>query len=206
MVLPISIPHEEGEEFDLTEENMGLALLAGMVETIRSAAGKLTGYRRREFQAEMAVKYCDSSPRKAESVFGWGRRAVVTGLGELRTGIRCLDHEGSGGRPKTEDKSPQFVEALRRLVDPNSQTDPTFETTLAFTRVTAQAVHEALQADATLAPWVPCRQTVGSMLNRLGYRLRPVIKARPQKKYARPTPFSRTSMRPASVLGKTLPV
>jgi len=28
--LPISIPHEEGEEFDLTEENMDLPLLAGM--------------------------------------------------------------------------------------------------------------------------------------------------------------------------------
>jgi len=39
-------------------------------ETIQSAARKLTGFRRRQFQAEMAIKYCRSNPRRAERVFG----------------------------------------------------------------------------------------------------------------------------------------
>ena len=55
-------------------------------DTIKSAARKLTGFRRRQFQAEMAIKYCQGHPRRAEEVFGWGRDAVNTGLSELRTG------------------------------------------------------------------------------------------------------------------------
>ena len=50
-------------------------------ETIKSAARKLMGFPRRQFQAEMAIKYCDGSPRRAEKVFGWGRDAVNNGLG-----------------------------------------------------------------------------------------------------------------------------
>ncbi len=60
--------------------------------TIKSAARKLTGFRRRQFQAEVAIKYCDGNPRRAEDAFGWGRDAVNTGLGELRTGIRCVEN------------------------------------------------------------------------------------------------------------------
>ena len=39
---------------------MVVSVTPDMRDTIRSAAAKLTGYRRRQFQAEMAVKYCDS--------------------------------------------------------------------------------------------------------------------------------------------------
>jgi hypothetical protein len=35
-------------------------------ETIRSAARKLTGFQRRQFQTEMAIRYCRSNPRLAE--------------------------------------------------------------------------------------------------------------------------------------------
>jgi len=153
-----------------------------MRETIRSAAAKLTGYRRRQFQAEMAVKYCDSSPRLAEKVFGWARDSVQTGLHEHRTGIRCVERFQERGRKRTEDVAPAIVAAICRLVEPQAQIDPTFESPLAFTRVTAQAVRDELLKDPALTPHVPCRQTVGNILNRLDYRLRPVIKARPQKK------------------------
>ena len=37
-------------------------------ETIRSAAQKLTGFRRRQFQAEVAIKYGQGHPRRAEEV------------------------------------------------------------------------------------------------------------------------------------------
>ena len=78
-------------------------------ETIKSAARKLTGFRRRQFQAEMAIKYCQGNPRRAEQVFGWGRDAVNTGLNELRTGIRCVDDFSTRGRPKTEEQQPELV-------------------------------------------------------------------------------------------------
>jgi transposase len=169
------------------------SLTEATVETMRSAAKLLTGHRRRRFQAEVALRYCGGSARQAESTFGWGRDAVRTGLGEFRTGIRCLDSYHLTGRKKTEELCPAIEDHTRRLVEPHSQADPKFQTALAFTRVTAEAVRRALQAQPEVEDFVPSRQTVGRMLNRLGYRLRRVQKARPEKKFPRPTPSSRTS-------------
>jgi hypothetical protein len=164
-----------------------------VIQTIQSAAKLLTGYRRRRFQAETAIKYCNGSAREAETAFGWGRAAVNTGLNELRSGIRCLDACHLRGRKKTEDLCPKLEEHVHRLVDPQAQADPKFQTTLAFTRVTANAVREALKTEPELKGFVPCRQTVGRLLNRLGYRLRRVLKTRPEKKFPRPTRSSTTS-------------
>jgi hypothetical protein len=107
------------------------------------------------------------------------------------------------GRHSTEELCPQIEEHVRRLVDPQSQADPKFQTTLAFTRITAKAVREQLQSHPELKGFVPGRQTVGRLLNRLGYRLRRVLKARPEKKFPRPTPSSRMSSPPAPRPGKT---
>src|SRR5271165_3382900 len=173
------------------------ALTDDTIQTIQSAAKLLTGYRRRQFQAEVALKYCNGSARRAETTFGWGRAAVETGLNEHRTGIRCLDAVNRRGRKKTEERCPKLEEHIHRLVDPKAQADPKFQTTCAFTRVTAKAVQEALEAEPELQGFVPGRQTVGRVLNRLGYRLRRVLKARPEKKFPKPTPSSPTSTLPA---------
>jgi hypothetical protein len=176
-----------------------------MIETIQLASRKLTGFERREFMAAMALKYCDGSARKAESVFGWGREAVTTGLNEKRTGIRCLDNFQARGRHKTEERTPQLAEEIKRIVEPQSQADPKFQTTLAFTRITARAVRNELLTNEELSPMVPSRQTVGEILHRLGYRLRRVLKARPEKKFPRPTTSSPTSTPAGQRPGRTTP-
>ena len=159
-------------------------LTESVKETIKSAARKLTGFRRREFQAEMTIKYCQGHPRRAEEVFGWGRDAVNTGLNELRTGIRCLDGFSARGRHRTEEEQPELVSLIHALVEPESQADPKFQTPLAYTRMTAKAVHEQLKAKAAgESQHVPAERTVHDILNRLGYRLRPVRKTKPQKKF-----------------------
>jgi hypothetical protein len=168
-------------------------MMESVRETILSAARKLTGFRRRQFQAEMAVKYCQSSPRRAERVFGWGREAVNTGLNELRTGIRCLEDYSTRGRFKSEEQNPELVQEIHALVEPKSQADPKFQTPLAYTRITAKAVRERLVANmAGDSQHVPAERTVHDILNRLGYRLRRVQKTKPQKKSRKPTPSSIT--------------
>jgi transposase len=163
------------------------------IQTIQSAAKLLTGPKRRRFQAETVLKYCDGSARQAEAIFGWGRDAVHTGLNELRTGIQCLDAYGRRGRKKSEERCPQLVEHIHRLVEPQAQADPKFQTTLAYTRITAKAVREALQTEPELKGFVPGRHAVGRLLHRLGYRLRRVLKARPEKNCPKPTRSSETS-------------
>jgi Rhodopirellula transposase DDE domain len=173
-----------------------VALTEDVLQTILSAAKLLIGSRRRKFQAETARRYCKGSARQAEKIFGWGRAAVTLGLHELRTGIRCLDAYRLRGRKKTEELCPELEDHIHRLVEPQAQADPKFQTALAFTRITAKAVRDALVAEPALQGAVPCRQTVGCVLNRLGYRLRRVQKARPEKKFPRPTRSFRTSKTP----------
>jgi hypothetical protein len=159
-------------------------LTESVKETIKSAARKLTGFRRRQFQAETTIKYCQGQPRRAEAVFGWGRDAVNTGLNELRTGIRCIDGFSVRGRHQTEEQQPELVSVIHSLVEPESQADPKFQTPLAYTRMTAKAVHEQLKVNAAgESRHVPSERTVHDILNRLGYRLRPVRKTKPPKKF-----------------------
>jgi hypothetical protein len=163
-------------------------------ETIQSAAEKLTGWRRRQFQAETAQKYCGGSPRRAERWFGWGRDAVRKGLAELQTGVRHEDRFAARGRKKSEVQQPQLAAAIHTLVEPQSQADPKFQTTFAYTRITAKAVREQLlagSAESGLA--VPAERTLRTILHRLNYRLRRIRKTAPQKKSQRPTPFSAMS-------------
>ena len=159
-------------------------------ETILSAARKLTGFQRRQFQAEVAEQYCQGSARQVEQIFGWGRAAVETGLNELRTGIRCLDNFSARGRHKTEQRDPTLVDRIHAIVEPDSQADPKFQTPLAFTRVTAKAVRAQLLAEASQP--VPAERTMYDVLNRLGYCLRRVRKTKAQKKFPKPTPSSIT--------------
>jgi sulfur carrier protein ThiS len=49
-------------------------------------------------------------------------------------------------------------------------------------------VHEQLKANTVgESMHVPAERTVHDILNRLGYRLRPVLKTKPQKKFPRQT-------------------
>lgn len=171
-------------------------LTESVKETILSASRKLTGFFRRQFQAEVALKYCRGKAREAEKQFGWGRVAVETGLNELRTGIRCLENSGARGRHRTETQHPELVERIQALVDPKSQADPQLKTPLAYTRITAKSVWEKLAAEAAgTDQYLPAERTLCTILNRLGYRLRQVRKTRPKKKGLKPMPSSSTCVK-----------
>jgi Rhodopirellula transposase DDE domain len=123
------------------------------------------------------------TPLLAENIFGWGRHTVEVGLAERRTGILGLGAQSAfGGRKRREDKHPLVAEALRQLAEAHAQQDPTFRTHLASTRLTAQAALEALRAQGYHEDQLPSPSTMAAVLNRMGFRLRKVVKAKPQKK------------------------
>jgi hypothetical protein len=148
--------------------------------TIKDAAKKLTGYRKRDFIAKVSEDYFDGSARKAETVFGWDRRTVQLGLHERRTGIVCVDNYQARGRHKSEEKLPHLEADIRSLVDAKAQADPKFQSTFLYARISARAVREALISEQGYAEaQLPTRQTIGEILNRMGYRL---------KKHKKPNP------------------
>jgi len=153
------------------------------ITDLRLAASKMTGATRRAFQAEMALKYCGGNPLLAETIFGWGRHTVEVGLAERRTGIICLGAQSAcSGRKPWEATQPEAAEALGRLAEAHAQQDPTFRTTLAYTRLTAKAALAALRGQGYSEDQLPAPSTMAAVLNRLGFRLRKVVKAKPQKK------------------------
>jgi hypothetical protein len=96
-------------------------------ELPKDGARKLTGAKRRAFQAQVTLDHLDGNVRQAESVFGWSPKTVELGLNQLRTGITCIGNFGLRGRPRVEDEHPQLVEDMLSLVEPQSQTDPKFQ-------------------------------------------------------------------------------
>ena len=153
------------------------------IADLRLAASQMTGATRRAFQAEMTLKYCEGNARRAEDIFGWGRQNIEVGLAEKRTGIVCLSLHGAfSGRLRWEDQYPQAAAALMELALAHSQQDPTFRTTLSYTRLTAQTAIEGLRQQGVEEAALPAPSTMAVILNRLGFRLRNVVKSKPLKK------------------------
>ena len=159
------------------------SLSPSQIADLRLAASQMSGPKRRAFEAEMAVKYCGGNPLLAETLFGWGRQTVALGLAERRTGLVCLGAQSAcSGRKRWEDQSQQAAAALRQLADAHAQQDPTFRTSITSTRLTAQAALQALRAQGYSAEQLPSPSTMAAVLHRMGFRLRKVVKAKPQKK------------------------
>lgn len=169
-------------------------LTAEHIEDIKLAASKMARVDRRSFQAEMAEKYCDGKPRRAEAVFGFNRDAVELGLHERRTGIVCLNAKPAlSGRLLWEDTHPEVAAVLWEVAEAHTQQDPSFRGSLSYTRLTAAAALQALEQRGFGEAVLPSPGTMAAILNRNGYRLRPVLKAKPEKKFRKPTPSSPTS-------------
>jgi len=151
-----------------------------IIATFKDAAQKLTGNRKRDFMAKVTADYFKGSARKAETVLGWCRHSVQLGLHERRTGIVCVDNYQARGRYKSEEILPHLEADIRSLVDAQAQADPKFQSTFLYARISARAVRERLVSETGYdESTLPTRQTIGALLNRLGYRL---------KKHKRPNP------------------
>ena len=150
---------------------------------LQAGVRRLRSHQRRLFMAEVTQGLCGGSARQAERRFGWGRDTVTKGLQELRQGIRCQDNFSARGRPRWEDQDPQRADDIRAVVDPRCHADPELESERRYTNLSAAEVLEALKAkkgyrDADL----PSVRTMRDILNRLGYRLKRIQKAKPLKK------------------------
>ncbi|HEY9839722.1 MAG: transposase [Candidatus Sericytochromatia bacterium] len=157
------------------------------IEDLKLAASLLKGAQRRAFEAAMALKYCQGNARQTELVFGWGRHTVELGLNEARTGITCLGaHAARSGNKLWEEKYPEAAEILWGLAESHAQQDPTFLTAVTFTRLTAAEALKQLRAYGVQEEQLPSPSSMADILNRNGYRLRPIAKAKPKKNSRKP--------------------
>jgi hypothetical protein len=141
--------------------------------TLKDAARKLTGQNKRDLMAKVAEDYFEGSARKTETVLGWNRTSVQLGLHERRSGITCVDNYRARGRHKSEVVLVNLEADITSLVENQAQADPKFQSTFLYARISAQAVRDALiEHKGYDEEQLPSRQTIGAVLNRMGYRLK----------------------------------
>ena len=158
----------------LTEQYEGL---------IRSAARRLKGHERRLFQALVTDALCGGNPRAAEARFGWGRESVRTGQNEARSGIRCAEDFPAKGALPREEREPQLAADVRSIVEPHTQADPELKSSRRYANLSAREVLEALKGQKGYTDdRLPSERSMRDVLNRLGYRIKRIQKARPLKK------------------------
>lgn len=155
-----------------------VALRDLLIETAES----LSGANRRHFMANTLSKL-QLGQREAAGLFGWGRDTLRKAGHEMRTGLVCADAFCLRGRKPVEFHLPQLFDDLRSLVQDHLQTDPTFQTTGLYCRLSAPEVRKQLiEYKGYTDEQLPSVPTIASKLNLLGFRLRTVVKSRPQKK------------------------
>lgn len=151
-------------------------------------ADTMRGSDRRLFMARVVKSLGWGGQSYAERELGWHRGVIRKGMHELETGIVCLDNFAGRGRKRAEEHLPNLLSDIKAIVDGQSQTDPTFRTSRLYTRLSAAEVRRQLIAQKGYRDEeLPCAATIGNKLNDLDYRLRSVLKSKPEKKFPKQT-------------------
>jgi len=159
---------------ELTEE-----LRTIFIET----AQELKGYARRIFKAKVVKGLGKGGQRRAEEELGWNRGTIRKGMAELAGNFAYPDNFRARGRKPTEYYLPNLLDDIKAIADAASQTDPTFQTTQLYIRLSAAAVRtQLIEQKGYGDEQLPSADTIGHKLNQLDYSLKKVRKSRPLKK------------------------
>lgn len=160
-----------------------IELTESVKKVFKETASQLQGAVRRRFQAQVVMELGYGGQLLAQKELGWDRNTIRKGIKELTTGISCVDNYSLKGRWKAEEHLPNLLEDIKKLVDSQSQTDPSFKSQRLYTRLTASQVRKLLIEKFSYSDeQLPTSETIRVKLNYLGYRLKRVAKVLPQKK------------------------
>ena len=143
-------------------------------------AKTLKGSDRRLFMAKVVKAMGKGGQRQAETELGWYRGTIRKGMRELDSGFRCYDNFSARGRKPAEDHLPHLLNDIKAIVETESQTDPTFQTTRLYIRLSAAEVRQKLiEQKGYRDEQLPSAETIRTKLNGLGYQLKKVKKVSP---------------------------
>jgi Rhodopirellula transposase DDE domain len=163
---------------------VSIQLTDSLKNLLQETATQLKGSARRRFQAQSVIELGYGGQLLAQEELGWDRNTIRKGIKELTSGITCVDNMRAKGRYKAEEHLPCLLKNIKKLVDSQSQTDPSFKSQRLYTRLTASQVRKLLiEKFGYSDEGLPTEETIRVKLNYLGYRLKRVAKVLPQKKF-----------------------
>ncbi len=130
--------------------------------------------------ARVAKTLGRGGPSLLSRELGWGRDTIRKGIQELASGLICYDNYSGRGRKRIEDHLPNLLADMRAIADQHSQTDPSFESTRLYLRLSAASVRQQLiEQKGYSDEALPSEEVIRQRLNELGYILQAVKKANP---------------------------
>lgn len=121
--------------------------------------------------------------RLAESILGWDRKTIRKGQKEIESGVEISDRFHARGRKRIERHLPSLLDDIQDIVNPISQTDPTFRSTRIYSPLTTKGIMRRLIEDKSYKlSELPVERTISNKLSDLGIRPQRVKKCKPQKK------------------------
>lgn len=140
---------------------------------------------RRRVLARMALAYGFGGISAVSRKFGVSRDTIRKGVRELKEGLESNDNYHLRGRKKITETLPFLEQDIKNIVDSQSQTDPKFESTRLYTRLTVAEIRKQLVEQKKYTEQeLPTNQTLNALINKLGYKLKKVQKVKPIKKIA----------------------
>jgi hypothetical protein len=138
---------------------------------------ELKGHAKRLYMARVAQTLGRGGPSVLHRELGWSRDTISKGLKELKSGLICYDNYQARGRKRAEVRLPELLNDIEAIAEQHSQTDPNFESSRLYLRLSAAAVRQQLieqkgYRDETL----PSAEVIRQRLNELGYTLQAVKK------------------------------
>ncbi|MEZ4527320.1 MAG: hypothetical protein R2941_15485 [Desulfobacterales bacterium] len=156
----------------------------------------LIGPEKRKFMGKVVKLSGKGGQRRAERELGWNRKTVQKGAKELESGFDCIDNFSGRGRKRSEEHLPDLLKDIKEIVEPETQTDPTFRTTRLYTPLTAEEVRSRLIHDKNCNDGeLPKVRTIQTKLNELNFHPSKVKKSRPQKKSKKRTQYLKMSIK-----------
>jgi transposase len=152
-------------------------------EIIMEIIPKLNGSDKRIVLAKMVEKYGDGGQTFIAKKFNIGRDTIRKGMQELSSGIKIKDAFDQRGRKKAEEKLLNLLIDIKDIADGQCQTDPKFDTTRLYTRLTAKEIrNQLIKQKGYTDDELPTKQTLNTKMNELGFTMRKVQKTKPLKK------------------------
>ena len=160
-----------------------LKLTDDSIKWLKDSANKLKGSALRMFMAQTVQQLGRGGTSAAARELSWNRGTIRKGKQELKNDP-IEDKFSQRGRKKSETLLPNLLLDIKKMVDPESQTDPSFNSCRLYTRLTAKEVRKRLLDMGYDETTLPHARTINTKLNDLGYNPKKIQKTKPQKKIA----------------------
>ena len=143
------------------------------IELWKNTDNQLRGSERRKFRAGVVRTLGRGGQCYAEKALGWDRNTIRKGEHELSSGVDFEDQFNLRGRKPAEHHLPNLLNDIKEIIEPNSQTDPTFKSTRVYTPLTAETVRSRLLEKFDYTDSIlPCVRTLRNKINNLGFHLK----------------------------------